>query len=77
MEQRDDKELLRQKLEFYIQEKIMVHIELINKKFLNAKILEKKSEGIYIINERKLGLVHLFLAEIYRISEFVEEVSYE
>lgn len=72
MEKRNDDGLIEQKLDFYIQEKIMVHIELLNKKFLNARIIEKKSPGIYIINERKLGLMHLFEKEIYRISEFVE-----
>ena len=68
----DNENDLRMKLDFYLKEKIMVHVELNNKKFLNARIIEKKSENIYIINERVFGIMHLFISDIYSLSEFVE-----
>lgn len=72
MENDNDMKMIKEKLDFYITKKIMVHIELKNKKFLNARILEKESESVYLINERMFGIMHLFTAEIYSISEFVE-----
>jgi len=71
-EKDNESNLFREKLDFYIENKVMVHIELKGKRFLNARILEKKSDSIYIINERIFGFMHLFVNEIYSISEYIE-----
>ncbi len=64
----------RTKLDFYIKSKIMIHIELNNKTFLNARIIKKVDDSVYEIAERKYGLMHLFVEDIYNISEY-QEVS--
>ena len=67
--------MIQEKINFYLKEKVLVHIRLKNKRFLNCKILEKKSEKIYIIKERKMGLMHLFIEDVFGIDEFVEGVK--
>lgn len=64
-----------EKLDFYKTKNIMVHIELKDKSFLNASIVEKESEKVWIINERKFGLMHLFISDIFKISEFKENTK--
>lgn len=73
---RDDNDMktrmINEKLEFYCKSKNMVHIELMNKRFLNARVIEKSTDNIWIVNDRKLGILHLFVSEVWNISEFVE-----
>ena len=59
-----------EKLDFYLKKEIMVHIDLKDNTFLNAFILEKESDKVYVIKERKFGLMHLFIADIKKLSEF-------
>jgi len=72
MENDNETKMIKEKLDFYMNKKIMVHIELKDKKFLNARIVERASDNVYVINERYFGLMHVFVGEIYRLSEFVE-----
>jgi hypothetical protein len=72
MEYDNEKEMIKEKLDFYLKNKVMVHIELKDKRFLNARIIEKESDNVYIISERLYGLMHLFVNEVYRISEYFE-----
>jgi hypothetical protein len=68
----DNEMIWHEKLDFYKNKKIMVHIELKDKSFLNASIIERESEKIWVINERKFGIMHLFVSDIFKISEFME-----
>lgn len=69
----NDKEMIMKKLDFYLEKKVMVHIGLVNKKFYNARIVEKESDDVYIVNERFLGLMHLWVDEVFSVSEFIEQ----
>ena len=62
----------RTKLEFYMDEGIAVHVDLINKIFYNGKIVKKVKDGVYIIQDQVLGPQHIFLNEIYKVDEFRE-----
>jgi hypothetical protein len=66
--------MMKEKLDFYMNKKIMVHLELKDKQFLNARIIEvdKDNSNVYIINERVFGLMHIFVGEVWRVTEFQE-----
>ena len=68
----DNEMIWHEKLDFYKNKKIMVHIKLKDNSFLNASIIERESEKIWVINERKFGIMHLFVSDISKISEFME-----
>ena len=70
----EKEEVMKDKAEFYLAEKIKVHINKTNKTFLNGYFVEKKNDSVFIFKDNKLGLIHLFLAEIYDIEEYQEEV---
>ena len=53
-------------------EKVNVHVKRNDKQFWNGLIIEKKSDNIFVMKERKLGIVHLFVSDIYSVGEFVE-----
>ena len=68
----EKREMINEKLDFYVKSKEMIHIELNSKRFLNARVIEKIQDGVYLINERLIGLMHLFSSDIYNISVYVE-----
>ena len=59
-----------EKIDFFMIEKIFVHIELKDRTFLNGIILKKIKNNVYWINERKLGEVFLFIKDIYDIDKY-------
>ena len=50
-----------------------IHVKFNNKRFMNGILVEKKSDNIFVLRERKLGDVHMFVSDIFEVSEFVEE----
>ena len=60
-----------EKLNFFLEEKINIHIKFNNKRFMNGILTEKKSDNVFILNERKLGLVHMFVSDIFEVNEFL------
>ena len=70
-EYENKKGMIREKLDFYISNKIMIHIILKDKRFLNAIIIKKVNENIYEIREKKFGSMHLFVSVVYEIREYL------
>lgn len=68
----NEKERISNKLDFYLDKKIMVHIELINNRFLNGHLIKKESGEVYELSERVLGSMHLFVSDVKDVSEFRE-----
>jgi len=64
--------MMRDKLEFFLDEKIKVHIFLENRKFLNGVLISKKSDTIFIIDEFKLGETYVFVEDVFSVKEFTE-----
>jgi len=69
---RGDSEVIQKKVDFFMQSKVKVHIDLNDGTFLNGHILKKSREGIYWLNERKLGNIFLFVNDIKTIREYTE-----
>lgn len=65
-----EEQRIKDKIEFFMQEKIVVHVQLKDKSFLNGYIEKKAREGIYWLIEKKLGKVFVFLRDVYEIEEF-------
>lgn len=63
---------ITKKLDFYLEEKIMCHVTLKNKRFLNVRILLKKNAEVYLVEERMYGRMHLFVSDVYEVKEFME-----
>ena len=68
----DNERMMKEKIEFFMSEKVNVHVKRNDKQFWNGLIIEKKSDNIFVMKERKLGIVHLFVSDIYSVGEFVE-----
>jgi len=73
-----EKDELRSKLEKFMSAKIPIHIVLKKKsgndlpRFLNGLIINKKTDDIFIVEERKIGKTYVFLEDIYDVSVFVK-----
>jgi len=67
-----DEKMIEEKMDFFTGTDVQLHIVKKDKEWFNCIILSKKN-GVYIVNERKFGVQHLFLKEIYNISEKKEE----
>jgi len=39
---------------------------------MNGTLIEKKSDNIFIFKDNKFGLVHLFVSDVYDVSEYQE-----
>ena len=63
-----DEQLIKEKMDFYIGTDVVVHIIKKDREWLNGKVLSR-TNGVYIIDERKFGIIHVFLKEIFKISE--------
>jgi hypothetical protein len=61
---------MRTKLDFFMDEKVMVHIVKTDNIFLNGFITSKIRDGVYLMNERQLGNIYLFDNEIMKVEEY-------
>ncbi len=69
----DNEKRLNEKLQFFMDEKIEVHVKLNDKTFLNGFVETKLREGVYWFIDRKLPGVYLFLKDIYEVEECKKE----
>ena len=68
----ENKERIKDKVEFFWQEKIRVHVKLLDRTFLNGFIEKKLREGVYWFIDEKLNGVYLFLKDIFEVKEWKE-----
>jgi hypothetical protein len=68
--EKDGEEMIRTKAEFFLKNKIKVHIKHKNKMFWNGLVIKKTdTEDVYIFEDNVLGNVFLFLKDVYDIEE--------
>ncbi len=73
MDDKDNVELIKKKVDFFFKQNKSVHINLKkDKEFLNGSILEVNAEFI-MLDERMKGTMPVFFLEIYDVDEFKEE----
>jgi len=61
------------KLEFFFTEKVKIHVERKDKQFWNGTIISKKNDMVYLFDEFKYGVVHLFVSDIWEVEEYRTE----
>ena len=66
-------ESVKEKLQFFLSNKIKAHIDKYDESFLNGFIIKKIDSSVYKFKDDVLGEVLLFVSEIYRIMEFREK----
>lgn len=71
----DEENILRikGKLNYFLENKIIVHVKRFDKKFWRGLIIERESDDIFVMKEKYLGIVHLFVADIYDVEEYQEK----
>lgn len=67
--QGDDNNILKQKIKYYFENKLPVHISLRSTRFLNGKILEFAGDMI-IIEDNLLGATPVYFDEIKYVEPF-------
>lgn len=70
---KDNEKRIKEKLDFFLAEKIKVHIEKTDKMFLNGILSSKLRDNTYLLKEDKLGTIYVFVSEIYDVDEFREK----
>jgi hypothetical protein len=65
-------ESIKEKIDFYFNNKIKIHILKYNKVYMNGYIIEKINDSLYKIKDDVRGILDVFVSEIYEIDEFKE-----
>jgi len=73
MDDNDEKERIKEKLNFFLKEKIKVHVEKKSREFFNGVLISKKNEDIFIIDDLVLGPQHIFVSDVFDVGEFREK----
>jgi len=58
------------KLQFFLDEKVKVHVSRNDKQFWNGYLTERKNNDVFIFKEDKLGFCHLFVSDVWEVEEF-------
>jgi len=69
---KDNEKRMKEKIDFFRHNEIKVHVELVDRTFLNGIIVKEIDKNVYWIIEDKLGGIYLFLKDIYDIDKFKE-----
>ena len=64
---------LNEKLDFFMREKVKVHIDLKDGIFLNGFILKNSKENVWWMQEDKIGQVFVFVKEISKLEQYREK----
>lgn len=70
----DNDRRIIEKLDFFYNERVEIHIVKKDREFWNGILLTPKKEdrSVWIFKERKIGEVLLFVSDIFEVSEFRE-----
>ena len=55
---------MTEKFNFFYFEKVPVHIKKHDGEWMNGKLLEKKSDEVFMLEEREKGLVTIFTSDV-------------
>ena len=63
---------MKERIQFFLENKVKVHIELFDRTFFNGIFIKPAGEGVWILNEVKLGETFIFLDDIEILEQFRE-----
>jgi len=64
---------IKERIQFFLENKVKVHIELLDRTFLNGTFIKKSRDDVWLLNEVKLGDVFVFIKDISVLEQFREE----
>ena len=64
-----DESMIKKRFDYFKEKKVEVHIVKKDLEWLNCFIISEEEPGVYIVKERKFGLMHVFLEEVVRVNE--------
>ena len=68
----ENEKRINEKLQFFYEEKIEVNVEKKDRSFWNGILVKPKGPNVWIMQEKKVGEVFLFVSDIYDVDEFKE-----
>lgn len=71
----DNKKNIVEKLSFFLENHIKVHITKENREFLNGYLTERKSDTIFVLEDDKKGTLFIFISDIFDVEEFKKNNS--
>ena len=61
---------LNTKMKFFLEKKIKVHIVRTDDIFLNGYLISEIEEGVWLLDEKEMGNIYVFEAEIMKVEEY-------
>ena len=53
-----------EKFDFFYSERVPVHIKKLDGEWLNGNLVDRKSDSVFMLEEREKGLVTVFVSEV-------------
>ena len=64
---------MNERIQFFLENKVKVHIELLDGTFLNGFFIKQSREDVWLLNEIKLREVFVFIKDISVLEQFREK----
>jgi len=64
---------MKGRIQFFLENKVKVHIELLDGTFLNGFFIKQSREDVWLLNEIKLREVFVFIKDISVLEQFREK----
>jgi len=64
---------MKERIQFFLENKVKVHIELLDGTFLNGFFIKQSREDVWLLNEIKLREVFVFIKDISVLEQFREK----
>ena len=61
---------MNERIQFFLENKVKVHIELLDRTFLNGFFIKQSRADVWLLNEIKLGEVFVFTKDISVLEQF-------
>ena len=61
---------IKGKLNYFLEKQLTVHVKRFDKKFWRGLIIERENEDIFVMKDDMLGIVHLFVQDVYDVEEY-------
>jgi len=60
----NEQKLMIEKFDFFYNERVPVHIKKLNGEWLNGNLIDRRSDSVFVIDEKLKGHVTIFVSEV-------------
>jgi len=64
---------MNERIQFFQENKVKVHIELLDGTFLNGFFIRQSRENVWLLDEIKIGEIFVFIKDISVLEQFREK----